>query len=165
MVLCIQQQTHVYKNVRRFFVFRNFATSSKVNSCRSEKSWTEPCWSRLGRWCTSIGWRNPGMRLLDRWRLRRPDGGDRGRWGRTTPNQRRRTSRFSRDTSKTIYDSARPDVTVSSVHHSQTLQFWFLTKFNKIATPRINSRWHVDKEAIWLIEGPTCLGVSHPAEM
>ena len=32
-----------------------------------------------------------------------------------------------------------------------------LTRFNKIATWIIISRWQVDKEAVWLIESPTCL--------
>ena len=33
----------------------------------------------------------------------------------------------------------------------------YLTRFNNIATERINSRWQVDKEALWLIESPTYL--------
>ena len=37
-----------------------------------------------------------------------------------------------------------------------------LTRFNKIATQRINSRWQVDKEALWLIESPTYLSKCAP---
>ena len=42
------------------------------------------------------------------------------------------------------------------------LFIWFFCCFNKIATYRINSRWQVDKEALWLIEGPTYLSKCTP---
>ena len=41
-----------------------------------------------------------------------------------------------------------------NLQHMATSQMYI---FNKIATHRINSRWHMDKEALWLIESPTYL--------
>ena len=38
----------------------------------------------------------------------------------------------------------------------------YLTRLNKIATQRINSRWQVDKEAHWLIDSSTYLSKCTP---
>ena len=37
-----------------------------------------------------------------------------------------------------------------------------LTRLNKIATKIMNSRWQVDKEAVWLVESPTYLSKYTP---